>query len=200
VLAIGICLFYRFLLRYTFGTKIIKHSDYRLQSWKNGKGVTREILRSPPEGDLNWRLSMADIVEDGPFSNFSGFERTLILLSGEPIELKHNDGPTHKLSLLTPYTFSGDWNTYASIKAPGLDFNVMIRRGFTQSQVTVQTLLKGELKKVNAIFFVISGELKIKNDILQSHDTVDCQSETVKLEALSSAEIIEISFFRNARD
>ncbi|MBY0515456.1 MAG: HutD family protein [Bacteriovoracaceae bacterium] len=180
--------------------RIINHSEYLLQRWKNGRGSTREILRSPQEGDLDWRLSMADIVEDGPFSNFPGMERTLILLSGEPIQIQHNDGPVQKLSLLTPYQFSGDAKTYAFIQSQGLDLNFMIRRELGSCHMNVQQLSKGESKRFNGIIFIVKGELKVNNHRARTYDTVDFQTETLEVEALSVCEIIEITLFCNARD
>jgi environmental stress-induced protein Ves len=40
-------------------------------AWKNGGGVTREILRSP-EGMPYRRFSIADVGREGPFSKFEG--------------------------------------------------------------------------------------------------------------------------------
>jgi environmental stress-induced protein Ves len=57
--------------------------------WKNGGGVTRELARAElPDGSgFAWRLSMADIDQPGPFSDFKGYRRQLILLDGTGLEL-----------------------------------------------------------------------------------------------------------------
>lgn len=57
--------------------------------WKNGGGVTRELARAElPDGSgFAWRLSMADIEQPGPFSDFKGYRRQLILLDGTGLEL-----------------------------------------------------------------------------------------------------------------
>ncbi len=36
--------------------------------WKNGGGVTTEICVSPPSGAFDWRVSIATVNADGPFS------------------------------------------------------------------------------------------------------------------------------------
>ena len=49
--------------------------------WKNGGGETAEIAVSPPGAaldDFDWRLSMARVETDGPFSAFPGIDRTLV--------------------------------------------------------------------------------------------------------------------------
>jgi hypothetical protein len=55
--------------------------------WRNGGGVTRELLAWPAAGDWRLRISVADIASDGPFSAFPGVQRWLTLLSGEGVAL-----------------------------------------------------------------------------------------------------------------
>ena len=53
--------------------------------WKNGLGVTTEILIEPSDatiGNFDWRLSMARIDADGPFSSFPNIDRLLLVLEG----------------------------------------------------------------------------------------------------------------------
>lgn len=54
--------------------------------WRNGGGVTRDILLFPAgAGDdtFVWRASLATIAAAGPFSAWPGVDRTLMLLEGE---------------------------------------------------------------------------------------------------------------------
>lgn len=55
--------------------------------WKNGGGVTRELLRWPMSGDWRLRLSVADIDLDGPFSAFPGVTRWFVVLDGAGVRL-----------------------------------------------------------------------------------------------------------------
>ena len=53
--------------------------------WKNGGGITREIVCWPPGSGLDdfwWRASVATIDAAGPFSAFPGVDRTIMLLEG----------------------------------------------------------------------------------------------------------------------
>lgn len=79
--------------------QLVRRASYRASPWRNGGGVTFEIAREPPVGDVfEWRLSLARIDEPGPFSDFSGYERAITLVSGagcrllgacaEPVELR----------------------------------------------------------------------------------------------------------------
>ena len=48
---------------------VVQTSSAAPVPWKNGGGVTRELLRLPADGGDDWtlRISVADIAADGPF-------------------------------------------------------------------------------------------------------------------------------------
>ena len=75
--------------------------DYRTMPWKNGAGSTTELVIEPPgatlAGGFHWRVSMATVAESGPFSSFPGYDRTLLLLEGQGLELEH--GPHGRVLL-----------------------------------------------------------------------------------------------------
>ena len=108
-------------------------ADYRRVPWKNGQGATLEILREPadPTVDFVWRLSVADVKSDGPFSAFPGYERVLVVVEGEGIVLRHNqDEQSVPLAWLQPYRFLGAWATECElIEGPIRDFNLIVRPG-----------------------------------------------------------------------
>jgi environmental stress-induced protein Ves len=55
---------------------LIPANEYRRERWKNGLGWTREIAREPADGDAwTWRLSIAEVEKDGPFSAFPCCDR-----------------------------------------------------------------------------------------------------------------------------
>ena len=60
--------------------------------WKNGGGVIHEIARSDKNGEAGWRISLATIDRDGPFSDFTGYDRTIVPLDGAGFELSFDDG------------------------------------------------------------------------------------------------------------
>ena len=63
-------------------TRVIPANEYRRMRWRNGAGWTREIHAEPSAEDWTWRLSIAEIEQDAPFSCFPGVDRELVLLSG----------------------------------------------------------------------------------------------------------------------
>lgn len=113
-------------------------SDYTRQPWRNGKGVTVELARADRDGALLWRLSMATVAEDGPFSIFPGVERNLTVLTGPGFRLA-GDGIALDCRPLRPVAFPGDIAVTATVAGglPSTDFNVMTARALPLPQVTV---------------------------------------------------------------
>ena len=71
------------------GMTVLPRQGYRRMPWKNGGGITWEILREPADAEhYDWRLSMAEISAPGPFSDFSGYQRHLLLFEGPGLVLK----------------------------------------------------------------------------------------------------------------
>src|SRR5690606_14777098 len=61
-------------------------NEYRRERWRNERGWTREIYRHPEgSGDWEWRVSIAEVDQDAPFSTFPGCDRELVLLPASAV-------------------------------------------------------------------------------------------------------------------
>jgi uncharacterized protein len=114
--------------------RLIRSADHRRMTWKNGQGETREIAISPPGAALDafdWRISMARVASDGPFSRFPGIDRTLAILDGPGIRLAFDgSAPVDLTADSDPLPFPGDVGASATLIAGSVtDLNVMTRRG-----------------------------------------------------------------------
>lgn len=88
--------------------QIFDLTDCAPQPWKNGQGATRELCRADrAEGDVIWRLSVAEIERDGPFSRFPGLMRWQVILAGAGLDLI---GAEQRIRLhpFEPVQYSGD--------------------------------------------------------------------------------------------
>ncbi|MBS7544416.1 HutD family protein [Ancylobacter oerskovii] len=114
--------------------RVLRAADHRVMRWKNGAGSTTEIAAFPPGaglGAFDWRVSMADVTEDGPFSRFEGIDRTLAILDGEGVSLVVDgmDGEQSITRAGPPLAFPADAATSARLLGgPVRDLNVMSRR------------------------------------------------------------------------
>lgn len=114
--------------------KLLPASGHKRMPWKNGGGETIEIAVFPEGASLSqfdWRVSMATVASDGPFSAFPGIDRTLSILEGNGMTLLI-DGrePAPLTQASAPLAFPADVATSASlIDGTIVDLNVMTRRG-----------------------------------------------------------------------
>jgi len=123
------------------GFLIVRASDHRVMRWRNGGGETAEIAVSSLGAGLDafdWRLSMARVEADGPFSSFPGIDRTLAILDGEGIRLSVGvDQPVTLTRASEPHAFPADVPAAADlVRGPVVDLNVMSRRGHASHSVT----------------------------------------------------------------
>jgi len=113
---------------------VIRAADCRRTSWRNGGGETVEVAVHPPSAALDafdWRISSAGVAADGPFSDFPGVDRTLLVLTGDAITLSVAGRPPVLIDRRSaPFSFPGDSPATASLIDGSItDLNVMTRRG-----------------------------------------------------------------------
>ena len=88
----------------TAGIKVIRRASFTATPWKNGGGITHEAIRVPPTGDaFLWRVSVAHVDASGPFSDFAGYNRKMVLLRGRGVALQFGSGDQCALRSI------GDW-------------------------------------------------------------------------------------------
>ena len=102
------------------------------EPWKNGGGVTR-TLAADPAG--RWRVSIADIARDGPYSAFPGYDRVSVVLAGEGVAL-HGAGAAIALRPGACARFAGDAALQARLLGgPVRVLNLFVLRGAAQARV-----------------------------------------------------------------
>ncbi len=106
---------------------LIHAHEVASQPWRNGGGLTRELLVWPAQAP-QWqlRLSLAEVRRDGPFSPYPGVERWFAVIDGAGVRLRigaqeHRLEPGHE-----PLCFDGSLPaTCALIDGATIDLNLM---------------------------------------------------------------------------
>jgi environmental stress-induced protein Ves len=144
--------------------RLLRAADRVAVPWKNGGGVTRDVIVSPAGAtmdDFDWRVSIAEIASSGPFSRFPGIDRKLVVLEGKVALTVEG----RSLVLLDPHTAPLDFHGENSVQAdlvggPSMDLNVMTRRGKFNSKLNM--ISDSQLSIMKTGIIVISmGYLKI---------------------------------------
>ncbi len=98
------------------------------QPWRNGGGVTRELLTWPDGAPWNVRVSVADIDADGPFSAFPGVERWFAVIEGRGVELNFGGSIERIARGDAPLRFDGARAPLCRLlDGPTRDLNLMLR-------------------------------------------------------------------------
>ncbi|HVW68145.1 MAG TPA: HutD family protein [Steroidobacteraceae bacterium] len=150
--------------------RILREHDYVTVPWKNGGGITREILKAPSDAaSFDWRLSLATIAAPGPFSAFDGYQRTLVLVRGAGVELDF--GPHGRIRLDAPGQsafFDGSWPTRCElIDGPSTDLNLIVAKDRTESRASVLSI--GAAERITTagwdetLICCISGSLRLES-------------------------------------
>jgi len=144
----------------------LTRADHRRMPWRNGGGWTTEIARSPADGDdFDWRLSLAEITADGPFSRFDGCARSLVLLQGAGMELRIDGAPRLVDRRGQVVAFDGAAEVHCRLlDGPTRDFNVITRRDRADHRVMFRPLVGPMVlfpeRGVQWLVHVVSGEAR----------------------------------------
>jgi uncharacterized protein len=104
----------------------VRADDVIAQPWKNGGGRTRELACDGTP--WRWRISLAEITGDGPFSIYPGVQRWFAVVDGGGVELTLVGAPTMLRPREPPVSFDGA--LAPSCRLPGgptRDLNLMLR-------------------------------------------------------------------------
>ena len=156
--------------------------------WRNGRGTTLEIAREPARGEgFAWRLSLADIAEDGEFSAYPGYSRALVLVDGLDLRLRYRG---HGHSFLTPTRratrFEGAWQTRCVIpRGRCTDLSLIVHQGTAAAIVRAPKVLPVKSTRhvalpanLYAAVFVLQGAVaageaaRIRLPTLRARDTL----------------------------
>jgi environmental stress-induced protein Ves len=126
---------------------LLAAADRVAKPWKNGGGVTSDVLVVPAGAGLDdfaARISIAEVAASGPFSAFPGIDRTTAILAGDGFALSV-DGVGHRLGRGdAPLAYPGDVPAAAVLLGgPTTDLNVMTRRGVRRHRVARLALPAG---------------------------------------------------------
>ncbi|MFE9371531.1 HutD family protein [Streptomyces sp. NPDC006711] len=163
-------------------------------AWKNGGGVTRSIAAHPDgagTGDFQWRVSLADVGEGGPFSGFPGVDRILTVVEGAGMDLTVGGRRRLVDEPFVPQRFPGDDPTDCRLLGgPVVNFNVMFRRGCPEPSVAV---VRGELSVVGpALIVALDAPADVAGVRLARYDAVRTGGCATQLRAAGHTAVVTL--------
>ena len=149
---------------------LLREAEYITVPWKNGGGLTSEILKVPPDATaFDWRLSLATIEQPGPFSTFEDYDRTLVLVRGAGVELDF--GTYGRAVLRTPgqlAAFDGSWATSCTLlDGPSSDLNLIVSKTRAEARARLVRVATPEIIHTagweETLICCIAGAAQIEN-------------------------------------
>ena len=122
--------------------------------WANGRGTSFEVARRG-ETEWVWRVAIAPVIEDGPFSSLPGVDRQLVVMDESALDVTV-DGVTTRVGQGEVLSFAGESVVSAKVpQGPTRDCGVMVRRGSASGSVVVASAGAHE----GRIFVAIRGSV-----------------------------------------
>lgn len=120
---------------------IVRFAGAPRMPWRNGGGETVEVAAHPRGAAVDafgWRVSLATISADGPFSTFLHVDRTLTVVDGGGLILQFGDRLPKRLHTAdAPHRFPGEVPCRARlVDSPTIALNAMVARGAFDCVVT----------------------------------------------------------------
>jgi uncharacterized protein len=184
--------------------KRLGRADYRDMPWKNGGGVTRELLRLPHPRDAErfvLRLSIATVAASGPFSRFAGVDRLLLILEGEGVALSgpETEAPVVLGPRSAPFAFPGEgtWDCRL-LGGPVRDFNVMVDRALASATLervhVVAGGTHGLAAEAGALWLHgLAGRVRVAGETLEADETLGLEAPgALELHAETEATVLAI--------
>jgi uncharacterized protein len=155
-------------------------SDIQATPWKNGGGVTREIATGRPPGpgpSWGWRVSLAEVARDGPFSIFPETDRVIAVIDGAGMDLVSPDGSAIALEPFQAVRISGDEPLSGRLRrGPVRDLNVMVLRKHFAAEMEFRHGPRGATLKAASgdclLFHSLAGRSAVRADGGKPHELV----------------------------
>lgn len=174
--------------------RTIAHSSFVKGLWRNGRGVSWDIASDQPFGaaQFGWRLALAEIAADEPFSHYESVDRVFTLLEGPGIDLEFAGGK--KLAVHerhVPHAFACDVPTTCTLVGDrALVLNLFTARGVWQSDVVVLDVEGStELPRGTTLLFVLEGTITCNGTAMARGNAAQITGEQACVAQASSARI-----------
>ncbi|MFJ5676803.1 HutD family protein [Streptomyces sp. NPDC093097] len=145
--------------------RILRADGRAAVPWRNGGGLTREVAAHPPDAGWDafaWRVSLAEVTRDGPYSPLPGVRRILTVVDGGGLELTV-DGAVHRLpGRHRPFAFPGAAATGSRLlDGPVVNLNVMVREGRMAANVVMVRGSREVPGERTVVVVAVEGETRL---------------------------------------
>ena len=184
--------------------RVVRYAELAEIPWSNGLGVTREIIRdseSAGSATFDWRISIARLDGDAPFSPLPGIDRSLMALGPDGISLVVGDGDPQYLALHEVLRFRGEDEVRpVGVTRPNYDLNLMTRRDMASGNLSLLTVTDEATVSAaageTAVAVLLDGAVRVEIDrqqhSLQHLDAVVATADDMRLSGTAVIALIRV--------
>lgn len=171
---------------------IVRLADVAATPWRNGGGVTRELVSWPNPDDWIWRMSVAEVAHSGPFSRFDGVQRWFAVLAGAGVRLSMGEHSHELTGRSAPLCFDGAVPVACQLlDGATQDFNLMVRSDLAAAQMRrvsgdIGCML--EAPKTIAVYAINTGA-----SVQFEHDSVAIPAHSLAWRSLDAGAAVQVS-------
>lgn len=184
--------------------RIIPAEALRPVAWVNGGGITREIAADSDAAGVLWRLSLADVDREGPFSEFPAMSRILTVVAGDGMALEAPE-ETLQAKPLAPVAFSGTLPIMGRLpNGPVRNFNLIYRERAVDARVALQ---RGALEHtyparagIQRMIHVTTGTARLDGKVIPVGATALFGSGHLELATGATLLAVRLALRQNADD
>lgn len=155
--------------------RVQRFGEHRAMPWANGRGTSYEIASDRDDaGEWSWRVAIAPVTEDGPFSRMPCVDRKLLLIEGSEMRLTI-DGKKVSCEPGVVIAFRGEAQTEATLpRGPIVDLGLMVHRKKASGSVVFASAIDKHLNIDAELVVAVGGEARLEIDgavvVLQHKD------------------------------
>lgn len=168
--------------------QVIESTAWVPQPWRNGAGVTHELVRWPEADPFAIRISVADVTAPAPFSTFAGYTRWLYLLDGGPVTLAIAGSDTVLANPGDGIEFAGEVSVAATVVArPSRDLNFMVNTTLSTRCEILRGSSSHQLVGSAVAVFTVGGEVTVSRRVLARHACAWATDEGIDVDLSAGA-------------
>ncbi len=153
--------------------RIIRSADWTEMPWKNGGGITSEILAEKSGDSIVWRLSTAIVDSDCEYSSFPGLVRVSTAIEGEGTILRNpENGAVVNIPPLEPTMLDGNIVWHGTLNNGSIRlFNLIYDPGQVQPLIKVFELNdQMHITDPVDVLFCIAGKFRTNSHDMAKHE------------------------------
>ncbi|WP_372870595.1 HutD family protein [Shewanella sp.] len=190
---------------------LVAADEFQTSTWSGGTSTQLWIYPKSSTlaaRDFDFRLSSAKVETSGPFSDFSGYDRLLIVLNGQmSLTIDGVKSAAQLGSSAAPFAFNGASQIHAELDSPSVeDFNLFVPSGVSKTacrlMLNSQQRWNQPLQPQTLVYgiYLRQGSLMVADNQMNAENPLIISSKPLNILTSSPSDFIAFSIGQRHSD